>query len=121
MVRRNDREAWTALIEGRAEKKRSKFNNNKTKDFDSNKEAGVATNLDALARAGRIRNLQRQVPITILEGKGKVRGIIYKADFVYDDPDGTKHILDAKGFRTSVYLLKKKMLYILHGITIEEV
>jgi hypothetical protein len=121
MRRTNDRAAWTSAILGKPEKKPSKYGNKKTDGFDSKREAKVAKDLMSLERAGNIRNLEMQVPIVLIEGRGGVKSITYVADFTYEDPDGTKHIMDAKGMRTDVYKLKKKMLFLLHGLTIEEV
>lgn len=121
---REEREAWTAKIEGREEKKRSKYgNNNQTKEggYHSNREAEIAMKLDALQRAGEITNLREQVPIVLVPGKNKVQAIKWIADFVYDDLDGVTHYMDAKGCRTAVYKLKKKLAYVLHDIVIEEV
>lgn len=121
MPRRDDRAAWTAFFEGKPEKKASKYGNEKTEGFDSKKESNVAKDLISLERAGNIRNLKMQVPITLIEGRDGVKGIIYRADFVFDDLDGTEHILDAKGYRTEVFKLKKKMAFLLLGLMIEEV
>lgn len=122
MRRSNDRAAWTSAVLGKPEKKKkSKYNNVKTDGYDSKKEAKVAKDLQSLERAGNIKNLQEQVPIVLVEGHSGVRGIKYVADFVFEDPDGKEHIMDAKGMKTSVYKLKKKMLFLLHGKTIEEV
>lgn len=122
MRRRNDRAAWTAAILGKPEKKKkTKYNNVKTDGFDSKHEAKIAKDLLSLERAGNIKNLEMQVPIILIEGRDGVRGIKYVADFTFQDPDGKEHIMDAKGMKTQVYKLKKKLLYLLHGKTIEEV
>lgn len=118
---KRDREAWTALVEGRKEKKPSKYNNEKTGGFDSGKEADYAIRFDALARAGKVTNLQYQVPIMLVAGKGKTRPITYVADFVFQDLDGITHVVDAKGFKTQVYRIKKKIAKLLLDIEIEEV
>jgi len=115
-----DREAWTAMVEGRKPKKRPKFNAHRTKEYHSDKEADVAMKLVALQSCGKIWNLSQQVPFTLVEGQGKIRPITYIADFTYLDAEGS-HILDAKGFRTPVYRLKKKLMKLLLGLDIEEV
>jgi hypothetical protein len=56
----------------------------------------------------------------LVPGDGKLRPIIYIADFYYTDLDGTPHVVDAKGFKTQVYRLKKRMAALLLNITIEE-
>lgn len=99
----------------------SKYKNVRTNGYSSKKEANVAMKLQALHRAGNIHDLKEQVAIVLIPGKGKIRGITYRADFTFEDPDGTTHIYDAKGFHTPVYKLKKKILKLLHDLDIEEV
>ena len=100
---------------------RSKYGNVRTGKYASKKEANIAAQLAVLFRAGKILDLKEQVHIVLIPGKGKVRGITYVADFVYNDLNGDLHVLDAKGFRTPVYKLKKKMCKLLWDIEIEEV
>lgn len=80
--------------------------------YDSGKEAKRAAELELLQRAGKIRNLRRQVKFTLQEGflyEGrKIRAIEYVADFVYE-ADGLI-IEDVKGYRTPEYRIKAKML-----------
>lgn len=109
----------------------SKYRNRKvTVDgitFDSVKESRRYTELKLLQRGGYIKNLQLQVPYVIIpsqrdkDGKVVDRAIKYYADFVYDTPEGEQVVEDAKGVRTDVYRLKKKLLRYIHGITIKEV
>lgn len=99
----------------------SKYRNKRTNGYASTREANVAANLHILARAGKILDLKEQVPFLLVPGKRKVRGITYIADFTYTDSDGTHHVLDAKGYRTDVYKLKNKLMYLLLDIEIEEV
>jgi hypothetical protein len=47
-------------------------------------------------------------------------GIVYKADFVVEYPDGREEVEDAKGYRTAVYRLKKRLMKSL-GIEVKEV
>ena len=42
------------------------------------------------------------------------------ADFMYRDAGG-RHVVDFKGVRTAVYKLKKRLMWHVHGINIEEV
>lgn len=119
-----DREAWTAFVEGRPAKKAPKFGNRdrrKEGGYQSDKEADYATRLNALFRAGKIKALREQVPVLLVQGSSGIKGIVWKADFVYEDLDGHVHYLDAKGCKTQVYLLKKKLARLLLGIIIEEV
>jgi hypothetical protein len=102
-------------------KRTSKYGAKPTNGFASKKEANRAAELDMLKKAGKIYALELQKPIQLIPARGKVRGITYIADFVYFDEDGRLHVEDAKGFKTPVYILKKKMLFLLHGVEIEEV
>lgn len=119
--RRGERAAWTAFIDGTAVDKESKYGNVQAGKYQSKHEADVAQKLDALVRGRHINNLGEQVSFTLIEGKGRVKAIKYIADFVYFDLQGVRHVLDAKGFKTPVYRLKKKMMKLLHNIDIEEV
>ena len=99
----------------------SKYRAVRTGKYDSKKEARVAGELAILARVGEILDLREQVPFELVKGRNGVRGIKYVADFTWQDADsGVVHVADVKGFRTPVYLLKKKMMYLLCGLTVEE-
>jgi hypothetical protein len=83
-----------------------------------------------MERAGLIYGLQRQVKFELIpniyEGKKVAqRSASYIADFVYQEKEsnGESHIVveDAKGVRTDVYKLKKKLMRWVHGIEIQEV
>ena len=81
--------------------------------------------LKLLQRAGKISELQRQVPFELIpsqrEGKRVIeRGVKYVADFTYME-DGNLVVEDAKGIRTKEYILKRKLMYMVHGIKIKEV
>jgi hypothetical protein len=80
--------------------------------------------LEAEEKAGRIRDVQCQVPFELqpsFKSGGKtIRAIKYVADFTYYDKSDILHIVDTKGFRTEVYKLKKKMMQY-RGYDIEEV
>lgn len=81
--------------------------------YDSKKESKRAIELEYLEKTGKIKNLQRQVRFILQEGyennEGKkIRPISYVADFVYEQ-DGKKIVEDTKGFRTEVYIVKKKI------------
>jgi Protein of unknown function (DUF1064) len=116
-----EREAWTALIEGRKPVE-NKYGNDRSKRYASKHEADTAMKLGALERAGYIAELREQVSFTLVEGKGKIRPIKYVADFVYQVPlTGTTHVVDAKGCKTPVYRLKRKLAALMLGIVIEEV
>ena len=83
--------------------------------YDSKWEAEKAYELDMLQRAGKIKNLQRQVRFILQDGfvnnKGeKIRPISYIADFVYEKDD-KKIVMDTKSpaTRTAEYRIKKKL------------
>lgn len=120
--RRGERAAWTAFVEGGQVPTPSKYGNQREGKYASKREAAVAASLMALERAGKIKGLREQHPIVLVPSDGKLRAIKYIADFTYIDPaDGGFHVLDAKGFKTQVYRLKKRMAALLLGIEIEEV
>lgn len=92
--------------------------------FDSKKECQYFIYLEALEAQGMISELKRQVRFTLqpsFKHQGKtIRAITYVADFTYVDSDGKYHIIDTKGVKTDVYLLKKKIMQF-QGHEIEEV
>lgn len=82
-------------------------------EYDSKKESKRAQELEYLEKLGKIKNLQKQVRFILQEGyvnnEGqKIRPISYVADFSYEE-NGQKVVEDSKGFRTEVFVLKKKM------------
>jgi hypothetical protein len=98
-------------------KKPSKYHAQKTVvggvEYDSKKESKRAQELEYLEKLGKIKNLQKQVRFILQDGyvnnQGqKIRPISYIADFVYEE-DGKKIVEDSKGFRTEVFLIKKKL------------
>lgn len=107
----------------------SKYGNKKVEVngivFDSKKEARRWLELDMLAKAGEIQNLQRQVPFLLIpsqsvDGKVVERAVSYVADFVYKQ-DGKTVVEDTKGHKTKDYILKRKMLLFFYGVQIREV
>lgn len=108
----------------------TKYGNRKTyvgtELFDSQHEADRWIELTLLQEAGEITDLKRQVPFLLIPNikkSGKVisRKTQYIADFVYTDKSGKQVIEDAKGYRTEVYNLKKKLVLWRYGILIREV
>lgn len=120
----------------------SKYGNKITyvngKKFDSRKEAMHYLVLKDRLERGEIENLRMQVPYELLPSvyeeqvihlktkDKKVKKCVqkptnYVADFVYYDKKlGKEMIIDVKGKRTQVYVLKKKMMKALLGLTITE-
>lgn len=95
--------------------------------FDSKKEARRYTELKWLEKAKEITDLKLQVPFELqpkFNKNGKTyRAIQYIADFVYFDIKQDKYIVeDTKGFKTDVYMLKKKIFeYKYPHLTIKEI
>ena len=106
--------------------------------FDSKKEMRHYTELLLLEKAGKIKDLQRQVKFQLIPahrepdiigpqgghkpGKLIEREVSYVADFVYTDlQTGQTVVVDTKGFRTKEYTIKRKMMLYFHGIRIKEV
>lgn len=117
----SERAAWTAFVEGGEAAKPSKYGNERKNGYASIHEANEAAKYQLLASRGKIKDYEEQKRITLVPGNGKLRPIIYVADFYYVDLDGTPHIVDAKGFKTQVYRLKKRMAALILHIEIEEV
>lgn len=104
--------------------------------FDSKKEYNRFCELSLLEKAGTITDLQRQVKFLLipeqrLPDRVGVRGGIYKglvlerkccyiADFVYQK-DGKTVVEDTKGYRTSDYIIKRKLMLSVYGIRIKEI
>ena len=110
----------------------NKYGNRKitTKDgtFDSLREFRRWQELKLLERSGEIYDLERQVPFVIvpkqLDQNGKLvfREVKYIADFAYKEKGKlVRTVEDAKGVRTEVYKLKKKLLYYRCGLLIKEI
>lgn len=83
--------------------------------FDSKREAARWQELQLLARAGAITELQRQVryPLTV---NGVTIGT-YTADFVYQE-DGQTVVEDTKGVITREFRRTAKLMRAIHGIAI---
>lgn len=101
----------------------NKYHNRKTildnVRFDSAREARRYQELCLLERAGAISNLELQPRFDLIVSGKKIG--FYKADFRYTSADGLQHVEDAKGVRTAVYRLKKRIVEALYHIIIEEV
>jgi hypothetical protein len=105
------------------------------KTFDSVKEFRRFNELALLEKAGAIKNLETQVKYVLLpaqyaeiyDKKSKrwkekciERECAYVADFVYEE-NGEKVVEDTKGFKTKDYIIKRKLMYYIHGVRIREV
>ena len=81
--------------------------------FASRREADVYKQLKLLAKAGAIHDLSLQPEFVIWDGGKdrngkKVRPIVYRADFMYRQNKATV-VVDVKGVRTPIYMMKAKM------------
>lgn len=126
--------------------KRSKYGNRKiTIDnitFDSRHEACRYQELMILQKTGEISDLELQKKYILIPSqyetstetfkKGAHKGenkrgkciekeCTYLADFVYRDVTGQLIVEDAKGMKTEVYKIKKKLMLYIHGIRVREV
>ena len=102
--------------------RRSKYGNQRTERdgqvFDSKHEADVYSELMLRVRAGELYGVFRQHPFA-LPG-----GVVYIADFVALNRDGTYTVMDAKSEATSrdkAYRLKKRQMRECLGIGIKEI
>lgn len=98
----------------------SKYHNIKTHGFDSRAEYARWLELKLLEKAGKIRDLQKQVPFPL-----EVNGALictYIADFTYITVPQERYVVeDVKGVRTAIYRLKKKLMKALEDVDIKEV
>jgi hypothetical protein len=107
----------------------SKYKNVRTNGYASKREATRAAQLRLLERSGHIRKLREQVAYELLPKTELDRATSYRADFVYEEirplttggVEWVEVVEDVKGMRTAVYLLKRKMMKVLRGITVREV
>lgn len=126
----------------------SKYYNVKTKTtdgliFDSTREARRWEQLLLLKKAGKISDLERQVTYELLPNQYETyervsktgkrlkdgqrlieRKVDYIADFVYHDAEtGELIVEDTKSpvTKTKEYIIKRKLMLLIHGIKIREV
>jgi len=86
--------------------------------FDSRAEAKRYATLKLWERAGEISNLRLQPEYPFYVNDQKV--FTYRADFSYTQ-NGATIVEDVKGFKTTVYRLKKKIIEAFYGIAIQEI
>ena len=82
--------------------------------FDSKREGNRYLELKLLERAGKIKDLKLQQQFELqpsFKKNGKtIRAITYVADFTYYDFEKKQNVVeDVKGFKTDVYMLKRKL------------
>jgi hypothetical protein len=125
-----------------------KYYNIKTKTtdglvFDSHKEAQRWEQLLLLQKAGKIVELQRQVEFELLPAQYETiarygkngkrlkdhtklleRKVCYNADFVYHDVETGEMIVEdtkSEATRTKDFIIKRKLMLLIHGIKVREV
>lgn len=85
--------------------------------FASTKEANRYKDLKLLFMARQIDDLQCQVPFRLVVGNELI--CTYRADFVYLE-NGKQVVEDTKGMATREYIIKRKLMKAIFGITILE-
>ena len=118
------------MVRQRIKPKQPKYGNHKVvvdgeKVADSKHEYRRLNELKLLQRVGEIRDLETQVrykliPAQVICGM-KVRGVDYVADIVYWTKNNKFICEDAKGHRTDAYIIKRKMMKLIHNIDVVEV
>lgn len=117
-------------------KRNQKYNNKKVVrggvEFDSKKEARFYAQLKRMEAEGLIRDLEKEpeyilIPRTVIVKKGvkRINRVTrFFPDFRFFDIEQNRvRVVDAKGVRTTAYLLKKKLFdyqHLAEGLYIEE-
>ena len=110
----------------------SKYHNSKItvagERFDSQGEYNRWCELKLLEKAGRIRDLKRQVYFELIPAQYEIdekgrrrlveRALGYVADYVYLE-DGKTVVEDYKGLQTEAFKIKKKLMLYLKGIKVK--
>lgn len=121
----------------------NKYRNRKVKTsdgivHDSIKELRRWKELQLLERAGKIKDLKRQVKFILIpaqreqgaigkrggikQGKLIERECSYIADFVYIDTKTERMVVeDTKGFKTKDFIIKRKLMLYIHKIQVREI
>ena len=118
------------MVRQRIKPKQQKYGNHKVvvdgeKVADSQHEYRRLNELKTLERAGEIKDLQTQVRYNLIPAQkicGKTeRGVSYVADFVYWTKNDKFVCEDAKGHKTADYIIKRKLMKLIHNIDVVEV
>lgn len=98
--------------------------------FASKAEAAYYNQLTRRKKAGEIKDFEMQVKFTLMDrfyhptktrksGEPSVVGAItYTPDFIVEENDGSKHVIDVKGHRTPIFNLKAKLFMKQYGVPI---
>lgn len=117
--------------ERKAGQRRNKYGAERTVvdgiEFDSKAEAKRYLQLKAMERAGEISGLEWQVRYDLIPAQDvdghKEKPVYYLADFRYRNKAGALVVEDVKSAptKTREYVIKRKLLLLIHGIRITEV
>ncbi len=107
----------------------TKYRNKPTDGYHSKREARRAAALRLMEEAGQIRDLREQVEFLLIPRQTRPDGTAerscsYWADFTYDEwasGEWRRVVEDVKGVRTREYVLKRKLMLMVHGVAIREV
>lgn len=124
MINYPDGRKYTSVQTPPTKPKKSKYGAVKTEvdgiTFASKHEASRYLELWLLEQAGEITNLRLQVPFELIPKSKYGMPIRYIADFTYNDLNGQLIVEDAKGVKTPVYRIKRRLMAELKGIEIKE-
>lgn len=124
MINYPDRRKYSSAQTPTEKPKKSKYGAVKTEVdgimFDSKREAKRYQELRLLEQAWEITNLCLQVPFELIPKSKYGMPIRYIADFTYNDRNGQLIVEDAKGVKTPVYRLKRRMMAEIYNIEIKE-
>jgi hypothetical protein len=103
--------------------RKSKYRNIRTANgdgtvSDSRKEARIDAEFQLLLRAGQLVKVERKKRFPIIFKGEKICD--YECDWCITDRAGNVQVIDAKGLKTAVYRLKKKLMKIINHIDIIE-
>jgi hypothetical protein len=119
----SENEFYTIML-GIGKKKQSKYRAKRTMNADgtfsdSKKEARHDAEFMAMAKnKGVLRVVRKERFTFVLNG---VKLCAYESDWTVYYKDGRKEVFDAKGVRTPVYKIKKKIMKAFFNIDIQEV
>ena len=112
----------TRLVMVEQTKAKPKYGNKTTETnglmFDSKKEARFFLQLQ---QDPSVVSIKTQVRYELIPKQDGERACTYVADFVVEYQSGEVVVYDVKGARTALYLVKRKLMLWVHGITIQEV
>ena len=104
-------------------KPRAKYRNKKVtidgRKFDSKAEGARYVQLKRMESAGLITGLQCQPAFDLVVNGQKITR--YTADFEYRDGESRRVVEDVKGVRTRDYVLRRKLMKAVFGITVQEI